>query len=89
MLELHRATRWPPPILGSPSLSLPNVSSHFQRLQRLCLPQVLPGQAVYLGPIFAAHLWGISEIRGRAAAPTSLIQRDDLQSHLSLEPDMS
>lgn len=72
-----------PPILGSPSLSLPNVSSHFQRLQRLCLPQVLLGQAVYLGLIFAAHLLRIPEIRGRAAAPTSLIQRVTISNLIS------
>lgn len=53
-------------------------------------PPVPPGQAVYLGPhLCGAPLGHLSEIRGKASAPASLIQHAGRQSHLSLEPGLS
>jgi hypothetical protein len=84
-----------PPVLGPPSLSLPSVSSHFQQPQSLCPPPpqkkkeklCQARQSVLesiLELIFAAKLRRISEIRGRGAAPTSLMQRSN--SPISSQP---
>lgn len=90
--ELHRPTQCLP-YLGPPfpqpvQRVIPLPTPRGRTVTRPVLGR--QGNSIW-GPVSAAHLrriW-IPGIWGRAAAPTSLIQRADLQSHLSLEPELS